>query len=67
MEESLDRAKAISEYKKNNDLNFILEIDGGVNDLNAHRILQSGGQALVAGTFIFEGNKQIKLVRLSKC
>ena len=67
MEESLDRTKAISEYKKNNDLNFILEIDGGVNDLNAHRILQSGVQALVAGSFIFEGNMENNFARLRKC
>ena len=67
MEGSLDRAKKISDYKNENDLKFVLEIDGGVNDLNAHRILQAGVEALVAGSFIFEGNMENNIARLRKC
>lgn len=67
MEESLERVRKIAEYKKEHGLDFILEIDGGVNDLNAHRILEAGVEALVAGSFVFEGDMVRNIEKLRRC
>ena len=34
----------------------VIEVDGGVNDQNAEKLVASGAQALVAGSFVFKSN-----------
>lgn len=54
--ESLDRIKFIDKYRKDNNLNFIIITDGGVNDRNAFDLKNNGCDIVVAGSYIFEGN-----------
>ena len=50
---------------------IFLQVDGGVNDLNAPKLVQAGANVLVAGSFIFNGKdvsdykKNISLLRNS--
>lgn len=37
-------------------LNTLIEIDGGVNGENAHKLVQSGANVLVAGSYIFKSS-----------
>ena len=67
MPESLGRIKKINEYKKEHDLDFIIEVDGGVSDRNAHDLIQAGCNALVAGSFVFNGNIKENVEKLRKC
>ena len=63
--ESLNRIKILDNYRKENNLHYIIEDDGGVNDKNAYDLINAGCDALVAGSFVFNGNIQnnVKLLR----
>ena len=65
MPESLQKISKLNEYRKNNNLNFIIEDDGGVNDRNAFELIENGCDALVAGSFIFNGDikNNVQLLR----
>ena len=64
MESSLDKIKYLDDYKKKNNLDFIIEVDGGVNDRNAHDIIMAGANALVAGSFVFNGDIKNNIEKL---
>lgn len=42
--------------------NFIIEVDGGVNSMNASKLIKSGADALVAGSFVFKSKDPIKTI-----
>lgn len=67
MSEAIDRIKQLDNYRKDHNLNFLIEVDGGVNDLNAHDIIQAGCDSLVAGSYIFEGDILNNINKLRKC
>ena len=67
MPEALDRIKELSDYRKENGLDFIIEVDGGVSDKNAHDLLSRGADALVAGSYVFNGDIRANVEKLRKC
>ena len=64
IESSLDKLDYLSNYKKDYGLSYIIEIDGGVSDKNAKAIIEHGGEALVAGSYVFKGNIKENIERL---
>lgn len=64
IEDSYQKVKYLDDYKKKHNLDFIIEVDGGVNDRNAHDIIQAGANALVAGSFIFNGDIENNINKL---
>lgn len=56
--ESLENLKKIAEFKKENNLSFEIEIDGGVKTDNLKTILDAGAEVIVAGSAIFKGDTQ---------
>ena len=66
IEESYERIKKIAEYRKEHNLDFIIEVDGGVNDRNAHELIECGTNALVAGSFVFNGDIEANIAKLRK-
>ena len=50
----LDKCKALHEERLKRKLNFLIEIDGGVNDKNARDLAMAGADILVAGNYIFK-------------
>lgn len=67
MEDSLERLEKVSAYRKENGLNFIIEVDGGVSDRNASKLLSRGADALVAGSYVFNGDIRENVAKLRKC
>lgn len=65
MPESIQKISKLNEYRKYKNLNFIIEDDGGVNDRNAFELVDNGCDALVAGSFIFNGDikNNVQLLR----
>ena len=68
MPEVLDKLKKLDEIRKNLKLNFVIEIDGGINFENSKLAIKSGADILVSGTTIFKNNngdikKNIDLLR----
>ena len=59
--EVVSKIKTLSEIKKNKNLNFDIEVDGGINFENSKSVIEAGANILVSGTTIFkENNGDIK-------
>ena len=57
MPEVLKKIKDLHEIKKNKNLNFDIEVDGGINFDNSKAVKDAGANILVSGTTIFKENK----------
>ena len=57
MPEVLKKIKDLHEIKKNKNLNFDIEVDGGINFDNLKIVKDAGANILVSGTTIFKENK----------
>ena len=69
MPEVLDKVKKLKEIKSKKNMNFDIEIDGGINFDNCQSAIEAGANILVSGTTIFKSNngdikKNINLLRL---
>ena len=53
LESELEKIKELYNYRKNHQLDFEIEVDGGVNDYNAKACVNKGADVLVAGSYIF--------------
>ena len=67
MSEALDRVAQLKRYKEDHGLDYIIEVDGGVNDENAHELISMGTDALVAGSFVFNGDIKANVEKLRNC
>ena len=69
MPEVLDKVKQLKEIKSKKNMNFDIEIDGGINFDNCRSAIEAGANILVSGTTIFKSNngdikKNINLLKL---
>ena len=69
MPEVLDKVKQLKEIKSKKNMNFDIEIDGGINFDNCQSVIEAGANILVSGTTIFKSNngdikKNINLLKL---
>ena len=52
IEETLENVRGLYSYKKENGLNYDIEIDGGINAENLKKPLEAGANVIVAGSAI---------------
>jgi ribulose-phosphate 3-epimerase len=69
MPEVLDKVKQLKEIKSKKNINFDIEIDGGINFDNCQSAIEAGANILVSGTTVFKSNngdikKNINLLKL---
>mgnify|MGYP001189352187 CR=1 FL=1 len=69
MPEVLEKVKYLKKFRKEKNLNFDIEIDGGINFENCKEAIEAGANILVSGTTIFKSNngdieKNINLLKL---
>jgi ribulose-phosphate 3-epimerase len=69
MPEVLDKVKQLKEIKSKKNMNFDIEIDGGINFDNCQLAIEAGANILVSGTTVFKSNngdieKNINLLKL---
>ena len=65
----LDKVKQLKEIKSKKNMNFDIEIDGGINFDNCQSAIDAGANILVSGTTVFKSNngdikKNIDLLKL---
>jgi len=68
IDSSIQKIQYLENIKKKNNLNFTIQVDGGVTDINAKLLINAGADNLVAGSFIFKEEQsnyhnQIKKIR----
>ena len=56
IDSTFQRCKRIKEIISKNGENCYLEVDGGVTAENANKLLESGADVLVAGSYVFHSN-----------
>jgi ribulose-phosphate 3-epimerase len=69
MPEVLDKVKALKKIQSENNIDFDIEIDGGINFSNCQAAIEAGANILVSGTTVFKSNdgdikKNINLLKL---
>ena len=69
MPEVLDKVKKLKKIQSERNINFDIEIDGGINFDNCQSAIEAGANILVSGTTVFKSNngdikKNINLLRL---
>ena len=69
MPKVLNKVKQLKEIKSNKNMNFDIEIDGGINFDNCQSAIEAGANILVSGTTVFKSNngdikKNINLLKL---
>ena len=56
MPEIIKKIKDLNNIKKDKNLNFDIEVDGGINFSNSKLVIEAGANILVSGTTIFKEN-----------
>ena len=56
IKETYDKLDQLAELKKKHQLDFTIQVDGGVKDNNAKKLIQHGANNLVAGSYIFKND-----------
>jgi ribulose-phosphate 3-epimerase len=51
--EVLDKIEKARDYRDDNNLDYVIEVDGGIKPENAHLVRERGGQVLVSGSGVF--------------
>ena len=56
IENSYAKLREIAEIRRENNMNFLIEVDGGVNASNIKAVAECGADILVAGSAVFKNN-----------
>ena len=62
----LDKTRALRELIERKNAKCLIEVDGGVNGLNAPDLEEAGADVLVAGSYIFSSNSYEQAIRAIK-
>ncbi|MGM1055363.1 MAG: ribulose-phosphate 3-epimerase [Bacteroidota bacterium] len=63
IENTYSKVQHLKEIIINNNANTLIEIDGGVTDKNAKRLVKAGADVLVAGSYVFKAENQIETIK----
>ena len=64
--ETFERLQTLNNERERNDLKFKIEVDGGVNNENAQRLVECGADILVSGNYIYKSNDRKKAINILK-
>ena len=57
-----NKISELKKMRKDSNSNFLIEIDGGVNDKNAKKLIEAGADVLVAGSFVFNSENPLSTI-----
>ena len=66
IENTYSKIKQLKELANRKNPNLIIEIDGGVDNTNAKKLIETGANALVAGSFVFKSENPEKTIQQLK-
>ena len=58
-----EKVKRLTKIIEKEKTNVLIEIDGGVNDKNSKKLIDSGANALVAGNYVFSSENPEKTIK----
>ena len=53
---ALDKISTLAKLKKDHQYHYLIEVDGGINEITAKQCRQAGADVLVAGSYIFNSD-----------
>ena len=62
IENTYNKIKKITQIRSQSKSNFLIQIDGGVNEKNAHKLVENGADILVAGSSVFKSNNPTETI-----
>ncbi len=62
MPSALEKIKELKSYQK--DYHYVIEVDGGINDITSKLCNEAGVNILVSGSYLFKGNMKEKVESL---
>lgn len=60
MIKQLEKIIFLKKYREENKLNYLIEVDGGINSETAKLCWEAGADILVAGSAVFKGSKSVE-------
>lgn len=60
---SINKIKKLYDLKKVNGYNYLIEVDGGINDLTAKSVIDAGADILVSGSYIFKSKDKKEAIK----
>ncbi|MEO5603249.1 MAG: ribulose-phosphate 3-epimerase [Cyclobacteriaceae bacterium] len=63
IERTYQKVTALKHMIRESGSSALIEIDGGVNQTNAKRLLDAGADALVAGNFVFSSPQPVEVIK----
>jgi len=68
IENTYKKIANLKDLREQTKSNFLIEIDGGVSTKNARKLIESGADVLVAGSFVFNSKNPTKTIEeLKNC
>ena len=65
MSTAYEKLRDLVNYREANGLSYLIEVDGGINDKNAHKLYELDCDVLVAGSFVFKGDLSLNIDTIS--
>jgi len=62
IDNTYQKIKSLVHLRETLGADFIIEIDGGVNSINAPKLIEAGADALVAGSFVFKSENPTQTI-----
>jgi ribulose-phosphate 3-epimerase len=63
IENTYDKVKQLRKLIKSKGASTKIEIDGGVTDKNAKKLVDAGADVLVAGSYVFKANNPTETIK----
>lgn len=63
---TVDKIKQLKEYREENNYNFDIEADGGINVENSQELIEAGADILVCGSAILKSDNYVETIRRLK-
>ena len=64
MPEAYDKLNYLRDYKKANNLNYYIQVDGGVSDVNSKELVEAGADSLVSGSYLFKDDIAAQVAKM---
>lgn len=61
--DAYDKIAFLSDYRRQHDVSYLIEVDGGINEETGTKCLALGANVLVAGSYLFKGDMKGKVDR----
>ena len=62
MPSAIDRVKALSQLREENDYKCKIEVDGGINPEIAQKLFEAGADMIVSGSFVYKSHDKLEAI-----